>query len=233
MDRLDFQRKTGDVLGPPPLAQEAVAAYLAFCQELFAPAQQRLPADEAGAVQQALACWQRWMRSVGRRRGRELEKQVLDVVSFEARAALHRCYSAVWGMLLLPHLQRHYQLSNFSTRFMGLWHLDWAEESNLGEQALFHLFHGHVFGLHPASALLLRAPSGRALMGQWVADPTTANWESLLHAIYVATHIYLGRREQTAFERRKQPVLAGNSGLLEGASGSRRPRKGRPRPRAG
>jgi hypothetical protein len=232
MSRLDFQRKTGDVLGPPALAQEAVNTYQALCQELFAPAQQRLLADEAGAVAQTLACWQRWMRSIGRRRGREQEKQVLDVLSYEARASLHRCYSAVWEMPLLPHLRARYQLSDASVRFLRLWHLDQAEESNLGEQALFHLFHGHIFGLHPAGALLLQTPTGREALGHWIADPTAAHWGSLLHAIYLATHVYLGRREQAALERRKQPVLAGNSDLLEQASGSRRPRKSRPRSRA-
>jgi hypothetical protein len=228
LSRLEFQRRTGDVLGPPPLAQEAVDTYLAFCQELFAPAQQRLPADEAGAVRQALACWQRWMRSIGRRRGREQEKQILDVLSYEARAALHRCYSAVWDILLLPYLQQHYQLSEFSTRFLRLWHLDQAEESNLGEEALFHLFHGHVFGLHPASALLLRTPSGRALMGRWVAEPTPTNWESLLHALFLATHLYLGGHEQAASERRRQPELVGQADLLEEGPRVRR-RRSRPR----
>ncbi len=231
MSRLDFQRKTGDVLGPPALAAEAVEIYHVFCQELFAPAQQRLLTDEAGAVALTFACWQRWMHSIGRRRGREQEKQVLDILSYEARASLHRCYSAVWELLLLPYLQERFQLSDTSVRFLRLWHLDQAEESNLGEQALFHLFHGHVFGLHPASALVLQTPTGRQVLGQWIANPTVALWESLLHAIYLATHIYLGRREQIAFERRKQPVQAGDSDLLEEAADPRRSRKGRPRSR--
>ena len=226
MNRLDFQRKTGDVLGPPQLAGEAVEIYLAFCRELFAPAQQRLLTDEAGAVEQALHCWQRWMRTVGRRRGRGQKKQVLDVLSYEARAALHRCYSAVWDMLL-PHLEARHQLSDASVRFLRLWHLDQAEESTLGEQALFHLFHAHVFGLHPAPALLLRTPSGRALMGRWLADPSSGRWEQLLHGLYLATYVYWGCREQTAFERRKQPGPAGDSDLLDGPSAAR-PRRRRP-----
>src|SRR5262245_44546192 len=69
MSRLDFQRKTGEVLGPPALAGEAVKIYQAFCQKLFVPAQQRLLTDEPGAVGQALLCWQQWMRSIGRHRG--------------------------------------------------------------------------------------------------------------------------------------------------------------------
>ncbi|HKB41105.1 MAG TPA: hypothetical protein VKD72_32050, partial [Gemmataceae bacterium] len=134
MSRLDFQRKTGDALGPPQLDNDTTTTYRAFCEDLFAPARELLPADEAGAVERVIARWQWWMGSIGRRGGQARQKLVLDVLSYEARAALHRCYSAAWDMLLLPYLQKHYRLSPASVTFLRLWHIDQAEESNLGEQ---------------------------------------------------------------------------------------------------
>jgi hypothetical protein len=141
LNRLDFQRKTGDVLGPSPLSPEIIERYQTFCEELFSRTRQLLLTDEDAAIEQAVACWQRWMGGIGRRRGQERDQHVLDVLSYEARAALHCCYSAVWDLLFLPHLQEHYQFSEASLRFLRLWHLDQAEESELAEQAFFHLFH--------------------------------------------------------------------------------------------
>src|SRR3954453_22051595 len=153
------------------------------------------------------------MRSVGRRGGQALPKQVLDVLSYEARAALHRCYSAVWAMLLLPHLGRKHALSPESQAFLRLWHLDQVSESALGEAAYFHLFHGHVFALHPACGEFLRTEAGRGLMGRWLLRPSEGAFGRLLHGLYVAAVHYQGQREQLTSDRKKQPRALGGADL--------------------
>jgi hypothetical protein len=84
----------------------------------------------------------------------------------------------------------------------------------LGDRAHFHLFHGHVFGLHPASGELLRTAAGRELMAEWLQAPTVATWERLLHGILVAVFNYAERREQLTSNRRNQPVPSGGSELV-------------------
>jgi hypothetical protein len=228
MTPLSFSRRTADIIGPPVLAAELQQAYLACCGELFDPAVSVLAADKEAGVARLLAGWQRLMRSVGCRGGRQAAKQVLDVLSYEARVALDRCYSAIWDMLLLPHLTQAYQLSPETTAFLRLWHLDQASESNLGAVAFFHLFHGHAFALHPAAALFLSTPVGRELAGSWLTTGCTNRaFGRLLHGIFVAVHHYAGLRDEATQRRRKQPQGFGGPELidLEEQLARRRPRR--------
>jgi hypothetical protein len=196
------------------VAVELKETYEACCAELFDPAVTVLAADKEAGVARLLARWQRLLRSVGRRRGQPVKKQVLDILSYEARAALDRCYSTAWDMLLLPHLTQAYQLSKETVAFLRLWHLDQTSESNLGERAYFHLFHGHAFALHPATALFLSTPTGRELVGSWlVTDCSKRESRRLLHGILVAVYHYAGLRTEAAERRRKQPLGLGGREL--------------------
>lgn len=216
MTRLEFSRRTGDVIGPPVLADELKEAYLACCKELFDPVVAVLATDKEAAVARLLASWQRLMRSVGRRGGQQTKKQVLDILSYEARAALHRCYSDAWDKLLLPHLTKAYQLSTETISFLRLWHLDHTSESNLGNVADFHLFHGHIFALHPATALFLSTPVGRELVGCWLATGVdNEDFGRLLHGIFVAVVDYAGLRDEASQRRRKQPLGFGGPELVD------------------
>jgi hypothetical protein len=204
MTPLRFSRGTAEVIGPPPVPPELKQAYDLCCATLFDPAVAVLASDEHAGVARVLDGWRRLMRSVGRRSGRQVEKQVLDILSYEARVALDRCYSAVWDMLLLPHLTEAHALSAESVAFLRLWHLDQASESNLGQLAYFHLFHGHAFALHPALALFISAPVGREMVGNWLAAGcSSAAFGRLLHGIYVAVFFYDDLRNEAAQRRRK------------------------------
>jgi hypothetical protein len=174
-----------------------------------------LAIDKRKGKAAAVTGWRQVMRSVGRRRGLSLQKQVLDILSYEARASLHRCYSAVWDMRLLPLLEEKYSLSRESLAFLRLWHLDQVSESNLGEATSFHLFHGHVFALHPASGEFLRTQAGRELMGRWLQHPSEPAFGCLLHSLYVAVLQYGSRRDQAASERKKQPRASGGPDLVD------------------
>jgi hypothetical protein len=213
LSRVEFRDRTADVLGPPPLSEEAVAEYRAFTSELLSPACEALGRGEAAGLKLARERWGGWMRSIGRRAGNAVQKQVLDVLSYECRAALHRCYSAAWCELL-PVLERSYQLTAESKRFLEFWHLEPCSEAAEGDAFFFHLFHGHVFALHPASGELLRTAAGREVLGRWLTHPDEASFGRLLHALYVAALHYAGRKEQAALERRKQPTLAGGPELV-------------------
>jgi hypothetical protein len=114
---------------------------------------------------------------------------VIDILSLECRAALNRCYLAVW-CLLLPHLANRYQLSEESIAFHRFWHLDQCQPTN-DHGGLFHLFHGHTFALHPGAGLLLLTKTGSELMGQWLTKPVAGHaFERLLHAMCTAMGKY-------------------------------------------
>jgi hypothetical protein len=205
----EFQRQSGQVIGPPELSAEARQLYEAFCQQFLGEARDALRHQGEAGLDVARARWAKALAEWGRRGGHALEKQILDVLSYEGRAALHRCYSAVWCELI-PHLVRKYQLDQPSVDFLALWHLDHVQDAVEDVPARFHLFHGHIFGLHPVGALLLGTTVGRELVGEWLsrADPQAQG--RLLNAMSVALHVYALRREATAEDRRRRPKLAGD-----------------------
>ena len=176
------------------------------------------------------------MRNIGRHRGRDLEKQVLDILSYEARAAVHRCYSCVWSDLI-PVLSCEAGLSVESLRFLQLWHQEWVSESDLSQtdRADFHLFHGHLFAVHPATATLARTATGRRLIGEYLVAPTpearVEPFRRLLAAVNLALHAYRGRRELHREERRKRPHDAGEGGCEASQERQLTHRDGRLRPR--
>ncbi len=163
--------------------------------------------------------WDRAMRNWGRHSGRcDEHKRVLDILSYECRTSFHRAYSAVWSALM-PELAHDFSLSAEDLAFMRIWQLDLCSESNT-PLAKFHLFHGHVFALHPAGAILAQSRQGQTIVGRYLAAATPEEREQpfqrLLYALEVAIHVYLARRDETKLTRKKQPIN-GSAKLIEQA----------------
>ena len=215
LDRVDFRDRTADALGPAGLSEEEATEYGTFCAELLDSARALLAGDEAKALEQVRACWDGWMRSIGRRGGKHLQKKVLDVISYECRAALHRCYSAAWEELLVA-LDRKYRLSPESLSFLKFWHLEDVKEVVGVHHAQFHLFHGHVFALHPATGEFIRTDTGRELVGDWLQHPEDEQtFRRLLHGMWVATHHYAIRRRDIAEQRKKRPPTVAGTEIVD------------------
>ena len=158
---VEFRDRTADALGCPRYHEMPAlrAAYEQFTGGWLARGRAALANHDQPGLCAFLAEWENAMNNWGRHRGHELGKAVLDVLSYECRAAFHRCYTVVWQDLLY-HLGTKGRLDGPGMRFIQLWHLD--RSSPTDDPAVdFHLFHGHVLGLHPASGLLMRAPTGR------------------------------------------------------------------------
>jgi hypothetical protein len=205
---LAFRDRSADALGCPRYGEDVVAAYHRLCRALFDDAKQALWETGPAAVDVVVDAWKRMMRTTGRRGGRAVEKAALDILSYEAEASLRRCYSCAWHELI-RQMGGSYGLSVESLRFLQLWHCERISASNTPGRD-FHLFHGHVFALHPATGMLLCTPTGRRLVGEYVVAPTPETqlepFQKLLAAINVGLFCYSGRRQET--RRRKQPVLA-------------------------
>jgi hypothetical protein len=202
LSMVDFKNRTADILGPPILSPEVQSRYLELTEEFLGDARAALIQKGTPGLQVAISRWQEMMRTVGRRAGMALEKQVLDILSYECRAAFHRCYSAVWWDLI-PRLTLKYDLNLASQHFLHFWHLDHCESAQ-EPRALFHLFHGHIFALHPAGGALLQTPTGRIHLGAWLQEPESETaFGQLLHALFVTLHHYVEQREVDASSRRK------------------------------
>ena len=125
--------------------------------------------------------WNTWNKRFARRSKFQTQKTVLDVLSFESKAAFHQCYSAAW-LVILPHLMSDQEPREIFENFHGLWHLDQRIESPKSGQSI-RLLHGLVLGLHPAFSLLIACTKSEACqsqMGVVVGTNDNPSWLSLL-----------------------------------------------------
>ena len=174
--------------------------YKSLAAELFADARRVLDSDGAEATERVLHDWQQLFNSIGRRRGNPIEKQVLDVLSYECRTALHRIYSSTWTVLFNA-LGNRYAMTEESYIFHQLWHLDRCQESNVGDESYFHLFHGHIIGLHPACGPVLLTDCGGELFAEWLREGSLQSYHRVLHALAVAVGYYADQHNVAALLR--------------------------------
>jgi hypothetical protein len=205
LDIAAFQRKTGDLLGRPELEPRVQTEYLALADELLGAGRRALGRWGADGLSVPVAKLQSWMKSFVRRRGNEEKKLALDMLSYECRAAMHRCYSAVW-FKLLRHLEDKYELDEASIQYHRLMHFDVVLPSNL-PVANFHLFHGHVFALHPGVDLFLQTPTGGELVGDYLrGDDGDRPFRRLLHGLYVGLCDYYVRSDRYSEDRKRSSL---------------------------
>jgi hypothetical protein len=215
LTEVEFRDRTADLLGPPHYDQAVGNCYRDFEADLLGECYRDLIAQGQRGLLLALEKWRDAMQKLGRRRGHQLEKQVLDILSYEARAAFHRCYSATWDYLL-PHLAEKYKLTKESVLFHRLWHFDIQRGAAETDRARFHLFHGSIFSLHPACGNFMLTESGPALVGAWLADHhSVPKYQRLLHGLLVALHQYAERHEVYALLRRRDGAALGGGDWTE------------------
>ena len=188
----EFDVQNRQALGFPEYGDAVWARYEDFSAQLFNQAISIWPDDLIASIACLHAQWDRMQRSFGRRRGQEEEKQILDILSFESKAAFHQCYSALW-FELIPFLSAEQEAPSLFKSFHKLWHL---EQRVPGEPHPRHLLHGLALGLHPAFGDLLSTLTGRHIVGRLLHFPTSQEArERFLHAGLVSLHHYAAQRE--------------------------------------
>jgi len=200
MTREEFHALAWNVLGRRKFPDGLRGVYDSLVAEAFGESCRLLSRGNVDqSIEMTSVKWQSLMRKVGRRGGHVVEKVALDVLSYESRAAFHDCYSVAW-CALIPLLAAQESFGRPTTIFHRFWHTDW-KDSQTGTS----LFHGHVFGLHPAMGPFIRTPTGRELLGGWLADPTSAErLGNLLMACHGALYDYSDRRDLAAADRRNR-----------------------------
>ena len=190
---IDFCNRNRKALEFPTFPDATYSTYREYESELLANATDQWWHDPTGAQRRVEQRWLQWRDGFGRRRGNKEKKDVLNILSYECKAAFHQAYSAMW-VEMIPHLIAGNDNQLFSQRFHTLWHLD-HRIAVPGHDRDIHLLHGLVLGLHPALGTLLKTETGSRVVGETVAAPKdTDAQQRILHAILVALHLYAAAR---------------------------------------
>lgn len=198
----EFHEQSRNAVGFPTLSVEEMSLYRGWSAQLFEGLEDIWPHDLADAISKLKERWEVWKKRFGRRSNSHLQKTVLNMLSFESKAAFHQCYSAAWTAVL-PRLANEVVRPDIFTNFHGLWHLDQRVPISGNRQDL-HLLHGLVLGLHPAFSLLISTPIGQELIGDAIANTTDiAAQERFFHAALIAIYQYEDERASYNSSRRK------------------------------
>ncbi len=169
-------------------------------EELLSGPSAELLRDRQHAMEQLQLNWERFGRQFGRRGHLPAEKTALDVLSYEARAAFHRCYSVTWLAIKYVLERQQPPISSQTSLFSTLWHLEHGYRSRSFQ---FRPFHGHIFGLHPAASDLICTPTGRQILGDWLDSPLSQRGIGrVLHAMYIALSGFAQSRDEENSARR-------------------------------
>ena len=225
LGRAEFSEKAWQLLGITELSDTIRRNYnQQLAQALDEPCALLGNSDPDDAIRLARMQWRRLMQGVGRRGGEAEKKVALNVISYEARAALHHCYSVTW-ITLIWALESERELDPLSAAFLRLWHTVDEESDSVP------LFHGHVLALHPATGPFLLSRTGATLVGEWLNSPdSTETFERLLNGLYLALVNYYMQRASAAENRSTPEFSTGDIQVVEELQcerrqGIRRPRK--------
>jgi len=191
-----FHKKSWTLLGCPEFPPGSEQCYSELTRQLLDEPCNRLAAGQLEqGVAEAITTWKR----ITKRRDAVAEKRAaLDVLSYESRASLHAAYSVVWGTLL-GAMHKFGHLTPDALRFHRMWHTD-RRDSNSGTS----LFHGHVFGLHPAFGPFMLTETGRRLIGAWLAEPMSpAAYRKLLRGCLLSLFHFAESKGQQQLRRRQ------------------------------
>ena len=158
-----------------------------------------LRGDVGSAIEIARDNWAAFRRKYVRPAGFSMEKTVLDMLSYENKAAFHHCYSNLWENLI-PQLEEKYRWNEATVIFHKFWHLAPHLRDGGGE---YTPFHGHIFGLHPGCGWMINTDSGQQLIGNWLNDFRNSTlYQRVLYGLWVSINHYVSRLSEQKMDRR-------------------------------
>jgi hypothetical protein len=203
-DRLEsvhFIERTAKILGPPEFDGEVWSKYRQMSDELLDEACNSIETRDFGGIGAANEKWEQNRKSFSSRSGKKLEKKVLDILSYECRAAFHRAYSAAW-IVILEALKQRFNLTPQEEAFHRFWHVDLVAGDSVFSGGYSHLFHGHIFALHPACANFISTDVGAAMVGDFLETLSLHHYKRVLAGILVAVIHYAERHDEANLVRR-------------------------------
>ena len=190
---VEFQNQNRTAVEYPCYPESTFELYRDYEHRLFDGASDLWWHNPVAAQKLLTDRWDKWHHGIGRRRGNVEQKDVLNILSYESKAAFHQCYSALW-VELIPYFVANQPNQVISRRFHSLWHLD--QRLNVpGSARVVHLLHGLAVGLHPAFGMLLTTNTGRRIVGEMVANPDDlAAQERFFQAGMISLYLYATTR---------------------------------------
>lgn len=210
MTAIDFHNRTLKLLGPLRITNRIRPKYDMMKEELCRGTCHMLSRGNNVVDSQSAAndTWSLWYRKYARRGGHDDEKLIMDILTYEARAAFHQCYTVTWRMLA-DSLEARGVIDWHTYRFLRCWHSDFIDETRETSDGCWSLFHGHLFALHPSTALLMCTAAGKRLVGDCVASPgdeKSPEFERLLHAVHIAVYFYCERLNTQSQNRKSKEI---------------------------
>jgi hypothetical protein len=195
----EFHEQTLPSLSRSHGAQE-LEAYREISRQLFDDELRHGLEEGVPAADLAVPKWNLLNQRYGRRSRRPLLRQAMDVLSFEARAAVRRCYSCVWNDLI-PQLAQKFNLSPATSRFLRYMHLECRIPiEGATDGAEFNLYHSQVLALHPAMSMMIQTSTGRQLIGEFLEcdeeGTGSRSFQKLLRAFRLSLYYYETDRDE-------------------------------------
>ena len=204
-----FADRTGDVIGPrrEQLDPQGQARCSQITADLLGHARDILRHDgEDAAIRDMFRRWDKWQGG-GRRHISKLDREVLDVLSYECRAAFYQVYSAAWSdfIQLFGHIKQ-YSWNEQAAQFHHFFHCQLRQPGPDSDGQSFFLFHGHIFALHPAIGPFMLTQTGTRLMEAFILNPShVIPWRNLLRGLYLSIWQYFSDRFEAKQERKSRP----------------------------
>lgn len=193
----DFYRHSRTICELAEMPSRVVDEYLTLESQLFYGVLDDWIDEPEICKQLVHERWRDWIRLTRRSSCERVFKDVVNILSYESKAALHQCYSLLW--IHLADAFADQEGSAFVGQFHRFWHCD-HRIPNDGVQDM-HLFHGHIFGLHPAFSLMIQTEVG----GGIIADAVGHNFDSsAMRTFFAAAIVSLNFYMSERIERRRR-----------------------------
>ncbi len=187
----EFYHHSRNVCELADMLSEVVQEYLRLESQLYEGVLDGWVEEPEICEQLVRERWRDWMYRARRSSCRRDFKDVLNILSYESKAALHQCYSLLWVHLAGAFAEQ--EGSNFVNQFHRFWHCDYRVPTD-GVHDM-HLLHGHIFGLHPAFALMIQTATGGGIIADAVGNHLDSReMRTFFAAGIVSLNFYMSER---------------------------------------
>ncbi|EMI44887.1 hypothetical protein RRSWK_02527 [Rhodopirellula sp. SWK7] len=187
----DFYRHSRTVCELAEMSNNVIEEYLTLELQLFDGVLDDWIDEPETCKQLVNERWRDWMLMARRSSCKQVFKDVLNILSYESKAALHQCYSLLW--IHLADAFADLEGSAFVRQFNRFWHCDHRIPTGVVQD--MHLLHGHIFGLHPAFSMMIQTEVGGNIIANAIGHSFDSSaMRTFFAAAIVSLNFYMSDR---------------------------------------